>query len=796
MKRITRAVRPHLLVWLLYLAAALLITFPAILRLDTQILGGPTSDSLEMSRHIWWFKTALQNGLPLSWQSLLGYPEGISGLSLLAHPLQYFPWALLAFVLPLPLTFNVVVLATMGLNGWALYLLARDRLPGTSAYPALLAGLVFMAAPTFQGHLFDGHGGLMVQWPVPLLLLALFRIAERFTWRWFITALIFVVLAPGGHFLQTIYLLLPLLGLFWLGRVAQRDWGGALRVLLVGLAGGALMLLYHLPIIADTLQSEAYTQTGGFVRYSLDLLAIVTPSFLHPLFGGLDYTRRVLGVNLAEGSAYAGLLVMLVSLIGLRQTRAARWWLLLALIAWVMALGPLLKVFDQPVVLNVGEQQSYVTLPYAFFQNLPGMSIARTPARFSFLLALALAMLAGYGFAALWPRLRLTATRQALLAALCAGIILLEYQFFWPMPTRDATLPAALYALRQRDDVRAIFDVPHDHLLAAKDALYYQTAHEKPLIAGQLARQTPVNPAKLSLLEMTLDPALLQASGADLVLLHRARAAEIGRLDELQTRLQAQLGAPEYEDERIALYRVPPAGEAALYMVSEAASAVDVYRADVYAPAPLWLDWRATLQAQDRSAVLRLNGLPFADFTIAEALEDHFALPAPSAGFYALELRLDPPCPVAPSPALRCATLNVLRPEFTLAGDYVAVDGRFANGARLLGISAPVLEDGTLVVRLHWQHDAALGEDAIRYVHVGPPGNAPLAQSDVAPGAQPAGQVRTEIVRIPLGGVAPGVYPLRLGWYSYPSIAASELIEAGALEAEGAALLLGEIRVP
>lgn len=796
MTRIARAVRPHLLVWLLYLGAALLITFPAVLRLDTQILGGPTSDSLEMSRHIWWFKTALQNGLPLSWQSLLGYPEGISGLSLLAHPLQYFPWALLAFLLPLPLTFNVVVLATMGLNGWALYLLARDRLPGASPYPALLAGLVFMAAPTFQGHLFDGHGGLMVQWPVPLLLLALFRIAERFTWRWFIAATLLVVLAPGGHFLQTIYLLLPLLGLFWLGRVALRDWGGALRILLVGLAGGALMLLYHLPIIADTLQSEAYTQTGGFVRYSLDLLAIVTPSFLHPLFGGLDYARRVLGVNLAEGSAYLGLLVLLVSLFGLRQTRAARWWLLVALIAWVMALGPLLKVFDQPVVLSVGEQQSYVTLPYAFFQNLPGMSIARTPARFSFLLALALAMLAGYGFAALWPRLRLNATRQALLAALCAGIILFEYQFFWPMPTRDATLPAALYELRQRDDVRAIFDVPHEHLLAAKDALYYQTAHEKPLIAGQLARQTPVNPAKLSLLETTLDPALLHASGADMVLLHRARAAEIGRLDELQTRLQAQLGAPEYADERIALYRVPPAGEAALYMASEAAHAVDVYRADVYAPQPLWLDWRATLQAQDRSAVLRLNGLLFAQFTIAEALEDHFALPAPEAGFYALELRLDPPCPVAPSPALRCATLNVVQPEFTFAGDYVAVGARFANGARLLGISPPLLEGDTLVLRLHWQHDAALGEDAIRYVHVGPSGSAPLAQSDIAPGIQPTGQIRSEIVRIPLGGIAPGVYPLRLGWYNYPSIAASELIEAGALQAEASALLLGEIRVP
>ena len=74
---VNRIPRHHVLVFLLYLLVAIGVTFPVITNLSTQFLGGDTSDAYEMARHVWWYKTALQTGDDIIWQSNLGYPDGL-----------------------------------------------------------------------------------------------------------------------------------------------------------------------------------------------------------------------------------------------------------------------------------------------------------------------------------------------------------------------------------------------------------------------------------------------------------------------------------------------------------------------------------------------------------------------------------------------------------------------------------------------------------------------------------------------------------------------------------------------
>ena len=169
----------HLLVFLLYLLVAIGMTYPVITSLSTQFLGGDTSDAYEMARHVWWFKTAIQNGNDIFWQSNLGYPDGFSGVTLWANPLQFFPMWLFAFIMPIAMAYNITILITMALNGWAMYALARHCFQHSHHTPALVAGLIYMIFPVFQGHLFDGHAGLMVQWTVPLLIYALFDYTKK-----------------------------------------------------------------------------------------------------------------------------------------------------------------------------------------------------------------------------------------------------------------------------------------------------------------------------------------------------------------------------------------------------------------------------------------------------------------------------------------------------------------------------------------------------------------------------------------------------------------------------------------
>src|SRR5690606_17581314 len=116
--------RHHLAAAGVYLLAALLITWPLVTKLTTEFTGFGYSDAYEMAHHIWWFKYALQTGNDLFYQSMLGYPNGIEGITLWAHPLQFFPAWLLAFVMPLPAAYNLSILLSLVLNGLALYWLA------------------------------------------------------------------------------------------------------------------------------------------------------------------------------------------------------------------------------------------------------------------------------------------------------------------------------------------------------------------------------------------------------------------------------------------------------------------------------------------------------------------------------------------------------------------------------------------------------------------------------------------------------------------------------------------------
>lgn len=805
--------RSHLLIGLFYLIIAIIITFPVVLSLNTQFLGGDTGDSYEMARHIWWFKTALQTGQSPFWQSNLGYPQGFSGVSLQADILQFFPMWLLAFFMPLASAFNITILLTMALNGWATYWLVRYLLENENhnsgaqraaplllplpMFPALLSGVIFMAAPTFQGHLFEGHAGLMVQWPAPLYVYALFRLVEgrKLPWRWFIVAVIFFQLAPSGHMLQVIYMLMPVTGLFLLARLWQRDWAGAGRILVMGAVSSVLLLLFLLPLIQETLASEAYTDTGGYVRYSADLLAVITPSFFHPLLGKLPYTAQVLGVNLGEGSMYIGMIAAALAGIGVLKCRPARRWLLLAVVVWMLALGPLLKIFDKPVLLATGEYHTCITLPFALLQNLPGFSLARSPGRFSFALALALAVMAGYGAAWLWakyfnrdragmagvqPAAPLQ-TRYMVFFIMVAGIVF-EYQSFFPMPTRPAAIPEAVYALKDRDDVRAVFDIPYEHLLAAKDALYLQTAHEKPLIAGHVTRQTPVNPAKLAIMQYTLDPLLLQTRGADIIIFHKQRARDMKVYDFLNQLLRLKFAPPIYEDEHIAIYEAPDAFGVPPFLnyippLQTLTGTADFY---AYTPQSTWLNFSAQVTADNRQVVLYFDQTPVHRWTITGTEIVNVPLPASTDDFHTVRLSLEPPCPVYYSKTLTCRGVTLENVSLTALPEGVVYDLiEYGRGVELAASSVPAETSRTLTVNLWWRFTAPVRKEDIRFVHVLDEQGQNVVQNDLSFGVLAAGSAWMEAVILDISKLPPGAYSVRAGWYDLNTMQRFEVLTSG-----------------
>jgi hypothetical protein len=771
----------HLLVIALYALIVVIVTWPLATDLSGSLIGFIHGDAHENAHHIWWFKHALQTGQPLFFQPLLGYPDGIEGVTLWANPLQFFPAWLLAFILPLPLASNLVILGMMIANGWAMYVLARylllepignadERSAGRVDLAAFGAGVVFMLYPTLQGHLAAGHAGLMVQFGVPLSAYALLRLRQRRGIGAIAFAALMLLATAGGHALQIVYAGLPIGALIALWLLIRREWAALGRVVLAGMIAGAAMIVFLLPVFRAATGTSAYADRGDVVRYSSDLLAITAPSFRHPLYQALEYPRRSMGVNLEEGAAYFGIVVLLLAAIAVVRVPRARPWLWLGLGAYLLALGPLLKIFDQPVRLTTDGYESLVALPFAAIADLPLIALARTPGRFNFALALAAAALAGYGLLVILRRLR-DGRAAAAAAVAIAALIAFDYQTFWPLPTFRAAIPDAIAALRARDDIRAVFDVPWDNLIVAKTGLYLQTAHQHALIAGQVTRVTPVNPAMLTLLEATLDPALLRARGVDVVIIHRdyADAALIARA-------QARLGAPLYADERFIIHNVPPPAQPPPdWIPPELPEAPIDDAADAYLYAGYdgfaVVDLRLTASGdQPRAVDILLDSAIVRRGDVGpEAVALTLPLPVTAGAYHTLRLQLDPPCPLNVTPGLACRSI---RGAIAAVQPIIQPDApAFAPPLLRAAVPLTVPAGGTLTVDLAWQFDREMTENDIRYVHVLDASGALVAQDDRPVGARPAGSGWIEQVALPLADLPPGMYAVRAGWYRYPEIA-------------------------
>ncbi len=667
----SRALPPfahHIFAYGLYLIVAIVVTWPLVTVLSTRLVGHPFGDSYEYARHIWWIKNILQTGGPLFHDSLLAYPDGLGNSWLWGNPLQSFPAWLLAFIMPLPAAFNLPLLFNLALNGWAVYWLVAYLTEQRSA--AWLAGLVFLAYPTFQGQLAAGHTGLLVLWGIPFYTYGLFRLQDTQNRRWLLFTALFFCLSLLGNTLLLVYFLLPVTGLFVLTLLWQHRWSALRWSIAAIILGGMVSLPFLLPVALDMFSAPARLQESGDVAFSADLLAIVSPSFQHPLFGQLEYTHRVLGRDPFEKMAYLGIVAGTLGIIAVWQQRRARWWLLLGGIAWVGSLGGILKVLDAPLSVSVGSYETFIALPGLILQHIPLLSSTRTPARFNFTLALAVAVLAGYGLAALWPHLQ----RRRLGYTLCLGLsvfVLWEYQGFWSpegipdLPTIPGVVPEAVTMLAERDDIRAVFDIPWEHLLTDKDAMFLQTGHQRPLIAGHITRRTPVDPARLTVLQNTLDPALLDAAGADIIILHKDWSDNQGVLDAFA---RQQLGAPFYEDARIALFAAPPVINLPEFQVilpptTALRNRISIY---LYTPVPGWVELSAAVQANQREIQFLQDEHLIETWPINGAADIRGAVFLEQPGYHTLTLAVTPPCPAADSGILVCASVEITGLEVTL----------------------------------------------------------------------------------------------------------------------------------
>jgi hypothetical protein len=196
---------------------------------------------------------------------------------------------------------------------------------------------------------------------------------------------------------------------------------------------------------AGTAASNPSVLAADYAQYGAGMLQMFTPSPRLGSFGG----RLFYEAAPTEGMPTFGVTLTLLALTGAavgwrgRFGRRTRTWLVLWAAACLMALGPVLYIWQRPVTplaVRVHGQLMSLLLPYTWFVQLPGLADFREPNRFTILGLVPAALLAGSAVAWIRRRAALVLLPVAVLAALELG---------WSAVGSAGTMPTGLPAVDQ-----------------------------------------------------------------------------------------------------------------------------------------------------------------------------------------------------------------------------------------------------------------------------------------------------------------------------------------------------------
>jgi hypothetical protein len=526
----------HILAVILYLVLALAATWPLVRYLGTHVPGSDTwaFDEYTFIWNSWWLRYSLfdlgQNPL---YSTHTFYPLGIGLVlytynlfnALISLPLQPF--------LSLPAISNLTFLLATVLSGYGVFVLveylvgtarrgtgngqhaARDPHRGSSAmyFAAFLAGLIYAFGSYRLVYAAMGHYDMWSTAWIPFYALYLFKTIREPRLRNAILAGIFLVLSMLSEMIFGVFLgMLTIIVLaFVVGRRGREEVAGGLRSLLgrlavMGLVATLLYLPVLIPVLGEMFGGYELAGWGDAEKLSVDLMGLITPTALHPLGGDWVQTLR----QTQEGTSrfrdvntvflgWAGLALAVVGAVRYRRRVAA--WITSFVIFAVFGLGPLLQINGRSI-FDLDGLLVNVPLPFIALHYIPLVKANRVPNRFSVVLMLSLAVLAGYG--AYWLLTKVTSSKTRVVGIvpvactlLLAALIIFEH---WsvPLPLTDARIPPVYRQVAEEPGDFAILQLPMGwrNSFGVQGAestrtQYYQTYHNKRLLSGNISRNPP-----------------------------------------------------------------------------------------------------------------------------------------------------------------------------------------------------------------------------------------------------------------------------------------------------------------
>ncbi len=524
--------RQHLIVLFLYLIITLLVTFPLAANFTTHV-PGTTTWSLDEYGYVWnhwWFKHSLfeLQTNPFATDYLF-YPLGAS--------LVLYAYTLLHVFLALPIHFafgiipasNFMVIFSFVISAFGMYLfmfylmrvslriwnekynagigaIARDQ--NLHALAAFVAGVVFAFASNRYVYLSLGHYNIVASEWLPFYLLFLFKTLLEHKMKNAVMAGLFAAIALYTETTDGVLLvLLTLAILLFEWKLVLKSATLTRLATIVGTTA-----LFFAPLLVPTaleIFTSGYSLPGFGHSENLlvDLYGFFAPTSLHPLnrywTQELDAVRQQISRFSDINTFFVGYATALLALVGFVVfARRNRMWLGIALGFAILALGPLLHIGGKSVFDLDGLQVNF-PMPFLILHYIPIIRENRVPNRYSILVVIALAVLISY--AAWWVMARI-ANRDSRIAktilptvicSLITALLVFEHLAL-PLPLTDAQIPPVYAQIGKDAGNYTILSLPIGlrnsfGQIGAEDTRtqYYQSAHEKFLLSGQIQRNPP-----------------------------------------------------------------------------------------------------------------------------------------------------------------------------------------------------------------------------------------------------------------------------------------------------------------
>ena len=562
---------PTLWAFIGYLLLSVASCFPLIFHLkDFPSDSLPSGDIGQYFWDFWWTLHQIE-----SWDSIyecdfLFYPVGVN---LTFYTLHLFNTL---FVLPFQMMgipqvgYNLFLMASGALSGLGIYLLCKDLKVETRA--SWIAGALFLLAPYRYGQL--DHFNLINTVPIPFYLLWMRRGILGKSWKAPILWGLWLFLTANTAWYYLFFLLI--LSPFWLFHVSyqlgiKEHWKKILIRTGIAMLVFFLLFLPQLILILRSYEATEHKRPIEVIAYwSADLSHFVIPPFIgKKIAAGWGPSYYPL-TGEGEFAVFPGIVLWLLVIGCLYRYRKARgkFWVGIALLGGILALGPLLKIVDF-LPQDYGSPP-LVYLPGYLVLKIPVLGAMRTVARWSLIFQLGLILFVAFNF----NRIELSLKQKIRLPIGILAVLVLLLTFVenrpGPFPHSSQIPPEIFSRLSENLPDKSVLHLPLGGPKEEGFYMYLQTLHGLPICNGY----TPFRPRPEHLLKYPLiallekqalqkpDPDILRQNLEDLdigwILLHPPFYKDLNDLLWLDEILTKQLGGINfYRDKEFWIYKYP-----------------------------------------------------------------------------------------------------------------------------------------------------------------------------------------------------------------------------------------------